>query len=83
MVFFRKIKKDNDRAIIAQAAAASANNLSPLRNWQPPSPNYVELGTIQYVNLTADGRHGEYQSAVDIAIQTGKPIFANFVEWSG
>lgn len=48
-----------------------------------PPHSYVELGTIQYVNLTSDARHGDYQTAVDIAAQTGKPIFANFVEWSG
>ena len=48
-----------------------------------PSHSYVELGTIQYVNLTSDARHGDYQTAIDIAAQTGKPILANFVEWSG
>lgn len=44
---------------------------------------YVELGTIQYVNLTADGKHGDFQAAIDTAVQRKKPIFANFVEWSG
>ena len=44
---------------------------------------YVELGTIQYLNLTADGKHGNFQAAIDIAAQRKKPIFANFVEWSG
>ena len=44
---------------------------------------YVELGTIQYVNLTTDGRHGDFQAAIDTAAQRKKPIFANFVEWSG
>ena len=44
---------------------------------------YVELGTIQYVNLTTDGRHGDFQAAIDTAAQRKKPVFANFVEWSG
>ena len=44
---------------------------------------YVELGTIQYLNLTADGKHGNFQAAIDIAAHKKKPIFANFVEWSG
>ena len=43
----------------------------------------VELGTIDYVNLTPDRKHGDYQTAVAQSLQTGKPIFANFVEWSG
>eukprot|EP00541_Cyclophora_tenuis_P007846 CAMPEP_0116552124 /NCGR_PEP_ID=MMETSP0397-20121206/6319_1 /TAXON_ID=216820 /ORGANISM="Cyclophora tenuis, Strain ECT3854" /LENGTH=70 /DNA_ID=CAMNT_0004077053 /DNA_START=84 /DNA_END=296 /DNA_ORIENTATION=- len=43
----------------------------------------VELGTINYVNLTPDGRHGDFDTALQVAAQTGKPIFANFVEWSG
>lgn len=43
----------------------------------------VELGTIEYKNLTEDGRHGDYAKALDAAKESGKPIFANFVEWSG
>lgn len=43
----------------------------------------VELGTINYVNLTPDSKHGDYDIALEIAKETGKPIFANFVEWSG
>lgn len=50
---------------------------------KPKSKRYVELGTIDYKNLTPDGRHGEYDIAVKLAAETGKPIFANFVEWSG
>eukprot|EP00986_Skeletonema_menzelii_P009619 scaffold4407_cov138-Skeletonema_menzelii.AAC.8 len=50
---------------------------------QYPVKGYVELGTIQYVNLTADGKHGDFQAAIDTAVQRKKPIFANFVEWSG
>ena len=48
-----------------------------------PSNQAVELGTINYVNLTSDGRHGEFEKALQVARETGKPIFANFVEWSG
>lgn len=50
---------------------------------QSPPNEYDELGTIRYANLTADGRHGDYETALDISAETGKPIFANFVEWSG
>lgn len=50
----------------------------------PRRPNQaVELGTIDYVNLTPDGKHGDYDSAIQASLQTGKPILANFVEWSG
>lgn len=47
------------------------------------TPQPVELGTIDYVNLSPDGRHGDFETAIRIARETGKPIFANFVEWSG
>ena len=47
------------------------------------SKNSVELGSIEYVNFTKDRNHGEYQIALDEAKRTGKPIFANFVEWPG
>ena len=67
---------------LGAAVAESARN-DPNREWQPPPKQFVELGTIDYVNLTADGKHGELETAVNIAKATGKPIFANFVEWSG
>jgi hypothetical protein len=67
---------------LADVATASARS-RPERAWQPPPKEYEELGTIHYANLTADGRHGDYETALDIAAETGKPIFANFVEWSG
>jgi len=41
----------------------------------------VELGTINYVNL--DGSHGNMDAALSEAQRTGKPIFANFVEFPG
>jgi hypothetical protein len=70
-VFKKKISgRSGDDAPIATTATRS-------------SCQYVELGTIHYVNLTADGKHGDYQTALDEAFRTGKPIFANFVEWSG
>jgi hypothetical protein len=72
------------KAAVAQAAAASAQNRPPTeRAWQAPPREFVELGTIHYVNLTPDGKHGRYQTALDVAKETGRPIFANFVEWSG
>ena len=47
----------------------------------------IELGTIHYQNLTADGRHGDYEAALHAASPeqnpTGKPLFCNFVEWTG
>ena len=43
----------------------------------------AELGTIRYVNLTADSEHGNYLPAVEEARKTKKPIFANFVQWPG
>jgi hypothetical protein len=43
----------------------------------------IELGTIDYCNLTADGKHGDFDAALRAATETGQPIFANFVEWSG
>jgi len=71
MEIFGRGKKKNQ---LGEAVAESARN----------NPNrHVELGTIEYVNLTADGKHGEFEPAIDIARETGKPIFANFVEWSG
>lgn len=43
----------------------------------------VELGTIDYVNIDSSGRHGEIEKALAIAKETGKPLFCNYVEWSG
>jgi hypothetical protein len=80
-LFGKKKKDDQFKAALAQAAAK--NESRPERDWQPPPREFVELGTIHYANLTQDGRHGEYQTALDLAAETGRPIFANFVEWSG
>lgn len=80
MGIFRKLK--NDRPALAGAEVESAES-NPNREWTPPPREYVELGTIRYVNLKDDGRHGDYQTAIDVASETGKPVFANFVEWSG
>ena len=38
----------------------------------------VELGTINYLK-----RHGDYETALRLSRETGKPLFCNFVEWSG
>jgi len=45
--------------------------------------NPIELGTIEYVNLDADNKHGDFQQALDAAKSANKPIFANFAEWPG
>ena len=79
MGIFGKMKNNN---ALAEAVAESVSD-NPDRQWQPPPKHYVELGTIEYVNLTADGKHGDFEAAINIARVTGKPIFANFVEWSG
>lgn len=60
------------------AYEAKARLSSPLASGQA-----VELGDINYVNLTSDQRHGEFDPVVALAKETGKPIFANFVEWAG
>lgn len=43
----------------------------------------VELGTINYLNLDTRKRHGDYETALRLSRETGKPLFCNFVEWSG
>ena len=43
----------------------------------------VELGTIDYVNLDDTQSHSDIKKALEVAMQTGKPLFCNFVEWSG
>ena len=43
----------------------------------------VELGTINYLNLDASKRHGDFETALTLSRETGKPLFCNFVEWSG
>ena len=48
-----------------------------------PKGQDVELGTIHYANLTPDGKHGDMDVALCLARETSKPIFCNFVEWSG
>lgn len=75
--------KRNAAGLASTLQAKHDDNNDPHSIPTLPSHSYVELGTIQYVNLTSNARHGDYQTAVDIAAQTGKPIFANFVEWSG
>jgi hypothetical protein len=79
IMFFRRNKK-KDAVVNPEDLMAASGSLTP----SPPKRNQpVELGTIHYVNLTADGRHGDMEKALAIAAETGKPIFANFVEWSG
>ena len=78
---FKSKRNTGTSESLVQPAANDNNDVSSISTM--PSHCYVELGTIQYVNLTSDARHGDYQTAVDIAAETGKPIFANFVEWSG
>ena len=71
MGFFRNKKSDDSATVESTMSAVPTTN------------RYVELGSINYVNLTPDGRHGDMDVALRIARETGKPIFCNFVEWSG
>jgi hypothetical protein len=75
--FFRRKKEAIDPDDLKQAASTRGRLTTPSiqRTSQP-------VVTIQYVNLTADGRHGDIDKALDMAAATGKPIFANFVEWT-
>jgi hypothetical protein len=78
--FFRRNKKKEAVINRQDLMAASGSLTTPSR---PQRNQPVELGTIQYVNLTADGRHGDMEKALAAAAESGKPIFANFVEWTG
>ena len=66
-----------------EAATAAAKAEGAIARTSAPKNQPVELGTIHYCNLTDDGKHGDYDLAVQASLETGKPIFANFVEWSG
>ena len=75
------IPPESTRGMTAMTTGPSSS--SPTWQHTIPPDQPVELGTIHYTNLTPDGRHGDFDRAVAVAHQTGKPIFANFVEWSG
>lgn len=62
------------------ASPQGGERTSPLARGQA-----VELGDINYVNLTRDQRHGEpdLRNLLEIAATSQKPIFVNFVEWAG
>lgn len=55
-----------------------SSRTSPLANGQA-----VELGDINYVNLDKHRKHGDFNGTMQAASVTGRPIFVNFVEWSG
>ena len=80
-LFLKEILGRGDK----NASSEHATSSHTMASRHPPSrpSQAVELGTIDYVNLTPDQRHGDYDAAVQAAVDTGKPIFANFVEWSG
>jgi len=88
-LLLRKKKKHKDTAtsaamdppgIVTESNKPSAvKGSSAMTRHQQP----IELGTIEYCNLTADGKHGDFDLALQAASATGKPIFANFVEWPG
>jgi hypothetical protein len=76
-LFGRKKKVD------AASLGGVESSLATAPREAPPPNQAIELGTIHYVNLTPDGRHGDLETALRVAAEPGKPIFANFVEWSG
>lgn len=78
MGFFRKKKTGN----ITETGSEDPPG-QRLASRNSPVNQPIELGTIEYVNLSSDGKHGDFDHAVQVARETGKPIFANFVEWSG
>ena len=86
MGFFGR-KKKSAKADLSSGEGTTNNTTDNQSHAKKRNPTltrqYVELGTIEYVNLTADGKHGDYDTAVREASETGRPIFANFVEWSG
>ena len=82
MGLFSKKKKKKDVAM-GDTTASLTSTATTTRLGSSPPNQPVELGSIQYVNLTPDGRHGDMDIALQVAKETGKPIFCNFVEWSG
>ena len=78
-IFGRK----KNRSAPSSDAASIDGKMGSVERPLPPSSKYVELGTIEYCNLTRDLRHGDYEAAIAAAEASGKPIFANFVEWEG
>ena len=83
--FFRRKNKKAGGSEITAVRPELGNDVVVESSYTPTIPKHqaTELGTINYVNLTSDGCHGEFEKAVQIARETGKPIFANFVEWRG
>ena len=67
----------------AEPNVAGTESVDPMKNTKATRSQPVELGTIEYCNITQDGRHGDYDIALTAAAKSGKPLFANFVEWSG
>jgi hypothetical protein len=83
MGLFSRKKNERATAEVDRGAKAPSETTTVLPHRPSSSRQYVELGSIDYVNLTRDGKHGDYDTAIATAKATGKPIFANFVEWSG
>lgn len=75
------LRHKKERLSANDEPAVATNAVPSLRS--PRRDQSVELGTINYVNLTADQRHGDINVALHAARAADKPIFANFVEWSG
>jgi hypothetical protein len=72
---------DVNRASDIRKVDVTALKNVPIKKRQQNQP--IELGTIEYCNITNDGKHGDYNLVLQLAKEIDKPIFANFVEWSG
>ena len=74
------VKKKNNIIGSIPSDSTALNRSRPKQQQQQP----IELGTIHYCNITPDGRHGDYNTVLQISSQNvDKPIFVNFVEWLG
>ena len=79
----RKLLRGKQKLKKAADPPAATNGRATTRTSSVPANQPIELGTINYSNLTKDGRHGDYEAALEAAQRSGKPLFVNFVEWSG
>jgi hypothetical protein len=61
------------------SSSSHSGGMQQRRQQQQP----IELGTIEYYNISPDGKHGDFELALQTASERNKPIFANFVEWAG
>lgn len=78
-----RAKKEEPREPVDPPAATLTTTVPAAPTPRRCCNQAVELGTINYVNLTPDGRHGDVDVALRAAQAADRPLFVNFVEWSG